>query len=139
MRRCRYYVNTSFVIDLMEGHRAAVAFARRAKGELCSSKLLLVEFKGTGRVAAVKETLREYRVTVLRVSPRRMLDEALETLTRMGLREPSDNTIFDTAHILTARLYSLTFVTADDAACNRAIRLGVECINYRTGEHRAPP
>ncbi|MEB3778774.1 MAG: hypothetical protein GSR85_00870 [Desulfurococcales archaeon] len=44
------------------------------------------------------------------------------------------------AHILAAkRLGARFFVTSDTASCNRAIKLGIKCINHRTGEEYAPP
>ena len=40
-RKCRYYVNSNFVVDLMRGRREAVGLARRLKGRLCTSRVLL--------------------------------------------------------------------------------------------------
>jgi len=56
------------------------------------------------------------------------------------VKEPSDNTVYDIAHILAAMMIGASYVvSADEATCRRAIRLGIPCINHRTGEEYAPP
>ena len=58
----------------------------------------------------------------------------------LSVRESGETTLVDASYILaTLRLGAMFLATGDRAACNRAIRLGIKCINHRTGEEHAPP
>ena len=136
--RCRYYVNTNFIVDLMMGKRAAVSFARRHRGALCTSSLALVELREVGAAGAAKRALREHGVRVVKLSA-----STLKRLAKRVLREhptiTSYNTFLDYMHVYIARLLRADyFVTSDRAACNRAIRAGLCCIDPRGGGERCP-
>ena len=62
------------------------------------------------------------------------LKRALGLLHRLGIVSAGTNTIYDVAHMLIAKKLGAAFVTADKRACRRAVKLGVPCYNYRTGE-----
>ena len=138
-KRCRYYVNTNFVVDLLEKRREAIVFAVRHRGTICSSRVLLHEFKGTGKLVDAKRILGSYGITVYKLGKRRAwvaarVEEAIAVLPRVG-----PNTLLDWIHIFAARaLGAKYFVTADRAVCKRAIRAGLCCINYREGGEEYP-
>ncbi len=121
--KCRYYVNTNFVIDLGKGDYSAIGFARRFHGFLCTSSILVYEFRRVGRGSWCRNLLRRYGIHVIRVPVLRYYRRAIEVLRDMGVRRPSENTVFDTAHILVCRDHGLAFVTSDKRSCNRAIRV----------------
>ena len=138
-RRCRYYLNTSFFADLEAGRPEALAFARRRRG-LCTSSVLLYEYRAAGRASVAKALARTYGVRVYKVPVRRLRERAILLLAEWGVTKPSDNTILDVAHILAAKAVGATYmVSADASTCKRAIRLGLYCINHRTGAEHAPP
>ncbi|MCE4603304.1 MAG: hypothetical protein F7B18_08995 [Desulfurococcales archaeon] len=137
-RKCRYYVNINFFVDLEGEKPEAVAFARR-RG-LCTSSVLLHEYRIAGKPPRALRLARAYGIRIYKVPVLRLRRRARALLLEWGVKEPSDNTVYDVAHILAAKILGASyFVTADDAACRRAIRLGVSCINHRTGEEYAPP
>ncbi len=129
--RCRYYVNTNFVVDLGRGGYHAMIFARRYRGLLCTSSILVYEFRRAGRGSWCRDLLRRHSISIIRVPVLKYYRRALEVLRDLGVKRPSENTVFDTAHILVCLDHGLVFVTSDKRSCNRAIRLGVECIMYR--------
>ena len=135
-RRSRrlYYVNTNFVVDLKDGVREAIVFARRHRGLLYTSKLAVKEFAAAGLGWLAKRVCTEHDILI--VKPVKVWGNvrksAYQAVARVGAS--SANTIADYLHIYTA-LYTGAryFVTADDAACNRALRAGLCCVNHRTG------
>ena len=138
-RECRYYVNTNFFVDLEEGRRGALEFLRRRRG-VCTSRILVREYAAVGRQAVARRLAAMHGISIRKVPVLRLLKAARRVLAEWGVREPGENTLVDVAHILAAlRLGARFFVTSDRAACNRAIRLGIKCINHRTGEEYAPP
>jgi len=135
---CRYYVNTNFFIDLEEGRSEALDFLKRRQG-VCTSRILIREYAAVGRQAAARRLARVHGIRVYRVPVLRLLRMARMVLAEWGVDRPSENTVVDVAHILAAkRLGARFFVTSDRTSCNRAIRLGLTCINHRTGEEHAP-
>lgn len=143
-KRPRYYVNTTFIVDYADGDPDALGFARGRGGCFATSKLLLVELRRArpGRARELRGALRRLRARVYKVPVLRLLREAVAALHAMGVREPSVNTVFDTAHILAARRLSgrgvRCFATADEAAFKRALRLNVCAADYRTGREECP-
>jgi len=135
--RCRYYVNTNFFVDLEEDVNSAVTFARRHRG-LCTSSILIWEYREVGQGRLARRIARLYRIVVVRVNVRRAFELALENLARPG---SSYNTVLDYAHILVALNTPgvNTFVTGDEDSCRRALSLGLYCLNHRTGDEYAPP
>ena len=134
-RRCRYYVNTNFFVDLGEKRREAVGFAKRNRGFICTSTVLVFEYRQHGKGYVARDVARRYGIRIYKVPVLALLSEARE-LAGPGA---SSNTIFDYAHILAAIQLGIDyFVTSDKAACNKAISLGLCCINHRTGETRCP-
>ncbi len=135
--RCRYYVNTNFFVDLEEGKPEAVGFARRRRG-LCTSTILVWEYREEGLGWLARRLAGQHGIVIVRVNPRRAFELAFRRLAPPG---STLNTILDYAHILAAVSTPCvkTFVTGDRASCNRALRLGLYCINHRTGEEHAPP
>ncbi len=143
-RRCRYLVNTNFVIDLAEGDDRARDFAARNRGLLCASRLIFYELEARvddpeERRALRRElrrALENYGVTLLPLTRSRLRSlflRALEALSSLGV-DPSTvslNTIHDTIYALIAKEVGADLVTGDLAACRRAIRLGVCCIYTR--------
>ena len=117
-RRCRYYVNTNFVVNLMKGRREAVSFARRYRGALCTSSLALTEFREVGAAGAARRALQEHGVRVVKLGA-----STLKRLAKRILREhptiASYNTFLDYMHVYIAQLLRAEyFVTSDRAACN---------------------
>lgn len=136
-RKCRYYVNTNFFVDLEEGRAEAVGFARRRRG-LCTSYVLLHEYRAAGRASIALRLARTYNIRVYKVPVLRLRKRARALLLEWGVEEPSENTVYDLAHILAAMMIgALYVVSADEATCRRAIGLGLHCINHRTGEEYA--
>ncbi|BEP17258.1 hypothetical protein PYJP_06100 [Pyrofollis japonicus] len=136
-RRCKYYVNTNFIVDLMRSNAAAVGFAKRRRGVMCSSSLVVAEFREIGRSSAARRAMAEHGVRLVKLrrpTLRRLAKRVI--LEHPGL---SVNSFLDYLHVYAARLMGVEyFVTSDRAACNRAIRAGLCCINYRSGEERCP-
>ena len=62
--QCRYYVNTNFFVDLEEGRPGAVGFARRRRG-LCTSTLLVWEYREEGLGWLARRLAREYRIGIV--------------------------------------------------------------------------
>ncbi|BES82752.1 hypothetical protein [Pyrodictium abyssi] len=138
-RRCRYYVNTNFFVDLEDSRREAIEFALRHRGMLCTSKLLIREYAAVNKQATARLLARSYGIRVYSVGVLRLLKRAKSLLQKWGVAALSDNTVVDVAHILAAKeLGARYFVTSDSQACKKAIRLGLYCINHRTGEEYAP-
>jgi len=141
-KRPRYYVNANFTIDYADGVPEAVRFARGRQGCFATSNLLLVELRASRRPRVLLDALQELGVRVYRVPVLRLLREAVAVLRSMGVARPGLNTVFDTAHILATRRLSRYgvkyFVTSDRAAYQRALRLKVCAVNYRTGEEDCP-
>ncbi len=135
-RRSRrsYYVNTNFVVDLKDGVREAIVFAQQHRGLLYTSKLTIREFAQKRLAWLAKRICTQYDIAI--VKPRKVWSKvrksAYQAVARV--RASSPNTIADYLHVYTA-LYTGAryFVTADDAACNRALRAGLCCVNHRTG------
>ena len=128
-RRCKYYVNTNFFVDLEEGRKEAIEFAKKHRGNLCTSTLLVAEYRAVGRGFVAKRLAKTYGIRVYKVKRSKYVREARSLL---GV-DASPNTVIDAAHVLIARRLGTVFVTSDKRACKRAIRLGVDCINYREG------
>ena len=134
--QCRYYVNTNFFVDLEEGRPGAVGFARRRRG-LCTSTLLVWEYREEGLGWLARRLAREYRIGIVWVPVLRVARLVRERIApRAGW-----NTRLDYAHILVALSTPgiRTFVTSDRDTCRRALRHGLYCLNHRTGEEYAPP
>ena len=133
--RCRYYVNTNFFVDLEEGRREATSLARRRAG-LCTSNLVVWEYREAGLGWLARRLAREYGIAVVWAPILRAARLAERLAPRAGW-----NTKLDYAHIIIALSTPGvdTFVTSDAGACRRALRLGLYCLNHRTGEERAPP
>ncbi len=132
-------MNTNFVVDLLEARREALVFAEKLRGAMCTSTVLIHEFKGTGRLSDVKHTLERYGVAVYKLRKKKAwiaarVAEAISSAPRIG-----PNTLLDWIHVYAARaLGAKYFVTADRAACRRAIRAGLCCVNYREGREECP-
>lgn len=78
---------------------------------------------------------RLYGIHVYRVSMLKLLRKASRILLELGVRKPSENMVIDVAHILAAKeLGAKFFVTSDKRACKRAVRLGLNCTDYKMGE-----
>jgi len=134
-RRCRYYVNTNFFVDLEEGRLEAVQFAERYRGYICTSSVLVYEYRQYGIGYVARRLARRYGIRVYKVRVLALLDEA----SSIAGPNASANTVFDYAHILAARkLGAKTFVTSDKASCRRAIRLGLCCLDHREGREECP-
>ena len=133
---CRYYVNTNFFVDLEEGRREAVEFARRRRG-LCTSTLLVWEYREEGLGWVARRLAREHGVRIVWVPVLRVARLVRERVAPNA----GWNTRLDYAHILVALNTPgvQALVTSDNDTCRRAIRLGLYCINHRTGEEHAPP
>ncbi len=133
--RCRYYVNTNFFVDLEEGVPGALGFARARRG-LCTSSIILWEYREVGQAWLARRLAADHGIAIVRVPIIRAARAARE----VAPRGSSWNTILDYAHILAALSTPRidTFVTSDAQSCNRALRMGLYCINHRTGEERAP-
>lgn len=138
--RCRYYVNTNFFIDLEEGRRETIEFARRYQGRLCTSRILVREYAAVNRQGIARRLAELYGVAIYKVPVSSLLERARRVLRSWGVERPSDSSVADVAHMLAARMLGASyFVTGDRRACRRAIRLGLSCINHRSGEYYAPP
>lgn len=149
-RRCRYLVNTNFVVDLARGDKRAQEFAVRNKGLLCASRLVFYELEARVEDPRERQVLRrELRRTIedygIRLLPltrdrfRVLFLRALDALRSLGV-DPSSvsiNTVHDTIYALLAKEIGADFVTGDLAACRRAIRLGVCCV-YTRAENWTP-
>jgi len=134
-KRCRYYVNTNFFVDLDEGKREAIELAKRNRGALCTSTVLVYEYRQYGIGYVAKRLARRYGIRVYKLAVLTLLEEA----SSIAGPSASANTVFDYAHILAAkRIGAKTFVTSDKASCRRAIRLGLCCLNHRSGETLCP-
>lgn len=100
---------------------------------------MLHEFKTSGRLAEAKRACRVYDIAVYKLGKKKSwiaarLEEVLARAPRI-----SPNTLLDWVHIYAAKALGAThFVTADRAACRRAIRAGLCCINYREGWEWCP-
>jgi len=130
-KRCRFYVNTNFFVDLEKGEPKAVAFARKHRGELCTSTLLVMEYRAVGKGYVAKRIAREFGIAIVKAS-RGIVSRALRVCREvLGIARPSPNTVIDVAHILMAKRLGATFVTADESSVSRARKLGVEALNYR--------
>lgn len=134
--RCRYYVNTNFFVDLEEGRPEALEFARRRRG-LCTSTILIWEYREVDQGWLARMLARRHGIGIIWVPVLQVMEIVKETLAPHAGR----NTRLDYAHILVALNTPgiRTFVTSDRDSCNRALRLGLYCINHRTGEEYAPP
>ncbi len=133
--RCRYYVNTNFFVDLEEDRPEAIAFARRRSG-LCTSTILLWEYREEGLGWLARRLARQHEIRIIWVPVLRIARLVKERVApRAGW-----NTRLDYAHILVALNTPgvQMFVTSDQDTCRRALRLGLYCMNHRTGEERAP-
>ena len=134
-RRCKYYVNTNFFVDLEEGRKEAIEFAKKHRGNLCTSTLLIYEYRQYGLGYVARRLARRYEIHVYKVAILSMLERA----NSLAGSRASSNTVFDYSHILAAkRIGAKAFVTADKRSCRRAIRLGFCCLNYRSGETLCP-
>ena len=132
-------MNTNFFVDLEDSREEAIEFALRRKGTLCTSKLLIREYAAVNKQAAAWLLAWSYDIRVYTVGVLRLLKRAKSLLQKWGIAAPSDNTVVDIAHIIAAKeLGARYFVTSDSQACKKAIRLGLYCINHRTGEEYAP-
>ncbi len=136
-RRCRYYVNTNFFVDLELERPEALLFAKRRRN-ICTSQVLVHEYRAVGKPSKALSLARSYGIRIYKVPVLRLRRKARALLMEWGITRPSENTIYDVAHILAAKLLGASyFVTADDSACRKAIRLGIPCVNHRTGEEYA--
>ncbi len=139
MKRRRYYVNTNFVVDLWKGRSEATAFALSHRGELYTSKLLIREFSSIGAGWAARRICAEYDIQIVRLSKiwSNVKKAAFRAILESGAISP--NTVLDYLHVYTAVYTGAEyFVTADAAACNRALRAGLCCINHRRGTELCP-
>ena len=136
-KRCKFYLDTSFFVDLEKERLEALRFVREHGGELCSSVLLVYEYRAAHRGSVARRLAAEYGIRIIWVRPS-ILKQAENILRELGVKNPSMNTIHDTAHILAAKSIGAIFVTSDKRACKRAVKLGVPCINHRTREEHWP-
>ena len=135
-RRCRYYVNTNFFIDLEKGVPEAEAFATRHRGEVCTSTVLLREFRNVRRGYVARNLARRYGIGIVKVrSPSRLAKRALQEAVSRGL---SPSKLYDLMHIYVAKRLRAALVTADDWCCREAVKRGVACYNHREGKWYAP-
>ncbi|AEM38400.1 hypothetical protein Pyrfu_0529 [Pyrolobus fumarii 1A] len=131
--RCKYYVNTNFFVDLSEERSEAVSFARRNRGVICTSTVLVFEYRQYEKGFVARSIARRYDIRIYRVPVLALLSEARD----LAGPHASINTIFDYAHILAAKMIGAEYmVTSDKGACNKAIELGLCCINHGSGGER---
>ena len=128
-RRCRYYVNSNFVIGLVEGRIESLEFARRHRG-LCTSEIVMLEARLKGRETEPLETAcREHNIRVLKLKRKTLsvlMHRAWRMVEKHGL---SKRHIYDFIHMLIAKQLNAVYVTADRRSCNWAREmLGLECI-----------
>jgi len=147
-RRCRYLVNTNFVVDLARGDKRAQEFAVRNKGLLCASRLVFYELEA--RVEDPRErqvlrrelrrTIEDYEIKLLSLTRDRfkaLFLRALDALKSLGV-DPSSvsiNTVHDTIYALLAKEIGADLVTGtwrlvgellgwEYAVCTRGLRIG---------------
>ena len=133
LRRCKFLVNANFLIDLARNDSRALQIMGRFKGRVCTTDVVLSEFKG-GRRAEVKKVFEGLGGVVVNVPCKDVFliyKNALFVADIFGITSP--NSFYDLVHIITAGLYGLEFVTGDRRACKRASRLSVSCLYYKEG------
>ena len=127
-RKCRYYVNSNFIIGLVEGRVESLEFARRHR-DLCTSSLVFLEARLKGRdPRPLQEHCKKHGITVVRPTAKTVAllrSAARKQVKQLGL---SSRHIPDFMHVLFAKTLHALFVTADRTTCRRARDLGIECI-----------
>ena len=119
-RRCKYYVNSNFVIGLAEGRMESLEFARRNRG-LCTSSLVFLEARLKGRdPRPLRELCGRHGITVLNPTAKEFMLLRARARRYVDARGLSARYMPDFMHILLAKDSHAVFVTADKSACKRA-------------------